>query len=55
MNIEEKDLEEYNIKLSKYYLSGNKDEMMKFLYDKAIEGMTINKEIEKKNKGVVEK
>lgn len=50
LNIEEKDLEEYNIKLSRYYLSGNKDEMMRFLYDKAIEGMTINREIEKKNK-----
>ena len=50
LNIEEKDLEEYNIKLSKYYLSGNKDEMMRFLYDKAIEGMTIDREIEKKNK-----
>ncbi len=51
LNIEENNLEEYNIKLSEYYLSGNKEEMMKFLYDKAIEGMTINKEIEMKNKG----
>ena len=30
LNIEEKDLEEYNIKLSEYYLSGDNRKMLKF-------------------------
>ena len=50
LNIEEKDLEEYNIKLSEYYLSGNNRKMLKFLYDNAIEGIHIDKKIEMENK-----
>ena len=49
LNIEEKDLEEYNIKLSEYYLSGNNRKMLKFLYDNAIEGIHIDKKIEMLN------
>jgi len=50
LNIEEKDLEEYNIKLSEYYLSGDNRKMLKFLYDNAIEGIQIDKKIEIENK-----
>ena len=50
LNIEEKDLEEYNIKLSEYYLSGDNGKMLKFLYDNAIEGIQIDKKIEIENK-----
>ena len=50
LNIEEKDLEEYNIKLSEYYLSGDNIKMLKFLYDNAIEGIQIDKKIEIENK-----
>ena len=50
LNIGEKDLEEYNIKLSEYYLSGDNREMLKFLYDNAIEGIQIDKKIEIENK-----
>ena len=53
LNIEEKDLEEYNIKLSEYYLSGNNRKMLKFLYDNAIEGIQIDKEIEIENKRIL--
>ena len=53
LNIEEKDLEEYNIKLSEYYLSGDNRIMLKFLYDKAIEGIQIDKEIEIENKRIL--
>lgn len=52
-NIEEKDLEEYNIKLSEYYLSGNNRKMLKFLYDNAIEGIQIDKKIEIENKRIL--
>ena len=55
LNIEEKDLEEYNIKLSEYYLSGDNRKMLKFLYDNAIEGIQIDKKIEIENKRKVEK
>ena len=41
LNIEEKDLEEYGIKLSEYYLSDDNKEMLHFLYNKAIEGLEI--------------
>ena len=41
LNIEEKDLEEYDIKLSEYYLSDDNKEMLHFLYNKAIEGLEI--------------
>lgn len=50
LNIEEKDLEEYNIKLSEYYLRGDNRKMLKFLYDNAIEGIQIDKKIEIENK-----
>ena len=50
LNIEEKDLEEYNIKLSEYYLSGDNIKMLKFLYDNVIEGIQIDKKIEIENK-----
>ena len=50
LNIEEKDLEEYNIKLSEYYLSGDNRKMLKFLYDNEIEGIQIDKKIEIENK-----
>lgn len=53
LNIEEKDLEEYNIKLSEYYLSGNNRKMLKFLYDNAIEGIHIDKKIEMENKKIL--
>ena len=53
LNIEEKDLEEYNIKLSKYYLSGDNRKMLKFLYDNAIEGIHIDKKIEMENKKIL--
>ena len=55
LNIEEKDLEEYNIKLSEYYLSGDNRKMLKFLYDNAIEGIQIDKKIEIENKGKSQK
>ena len=55
LNIEEKDLEEYNIKLSEYYLSGDNRIMLKFLYDNAIEGIQIDKKIEMENKGKSQK
>ena len=50
LNIEEKDLEEYNIKLSEYYLSGDNRKILKFLYDNEIEGIQIDKKIEIENK-----
>lgn len=50
LNIEEKDLDEFNMKLSEYYISNDKDKIMKFLYNKAITGMYIDKKIEKENK-----
>ena len=53
LNIEEKDLEEYTIKLSEYYLSGNNRKMLKFLYDNAIEGIQIDKKIEIENKRIL--
>lgn len=53
LNIEEKDLEKYNIKLSEYYLSGNNRKMLKFLYDNAIEGIQIDKKIEIENKRIL--
>ena len=53
LNIEEKDLEEYNIKLSEYYLSGDNRKMLKFLYDNAIEGIHIDKKIEMENKKIL--
>ena len=55
LNIGEKDLEEYNIKLSEYYLSGDNRKMLKFLYDNAIEGIQIDKKIEIENKRKVKK
>ena len=53
LNIEEKDLEEYNIKLSEYYLSGDNIKMLKFLYDNVIEGIQIDKKIEIENKRIL--
>ena len=52
LNIEEKDLDESNMELSEYYISNDKDKIMKFLYNKAITGMYIDKKIEKENKGL---
>ena len=40
------------MELSEYYISNDKDKMMKFLYNKAITGMYIDKKIEKENKGL---
>ncbi|WP_279119813.1 Fic family protein [Fusobacterium varium] len=50
LSVDEKDLEEFNLKLSKFYKTNNMKEMKDFLYNKSIKGMTINKELEKKNK-----
>ena len=50
LSVDEKDLEEFNLKLSKFYKTNNMKEMRDFLYNKSVKGMTINKELEKKNK-----
>jgi prophage maintenance system killer protein len=50
ITIHEKNIDEFNIILSEFYLSNNGDTLKEFLYEKCIKGMTIDKELEKKNK-----
>lgn len=55
ITIQPKDLDEFNDKLSKFYITNDFKEMTKFLYDKCIKGIEIDKELEKKNKEIFEK
>lgn len=50
LTIEEKDLDEFNTKLSEFYKSNNMQDMKEFLYNKGIQGLVINKKLEEKNK-----
>lgn len=52
LNIEEKDLIEYNKLLSEYYITNNEEKIIEFLYENSIEGMYIDKELEKKYKSL---
>ena len=43
-------LEEFQTKLSKFYESNNYDDLTNFIYNKAIKGLNIDKDLEKKHK-----
>ena len=45
-------LDEFQTKLSKFYESNNYDDLMNFIYNNAIKGLNIDKDLEKKHKSL---
>lgn len=50
ISIPEKYISEFNSQLSNFYKTNDDNQIKRFLYDKCIKGLSINKELEKKNK-----
>lgn len=50
ITVHEKDIEEFNNKLTKYYKTDDASELKEFFYEKCIKGLDIDKTLEKKHK-----
>lgn len=52
ISVEIDQLDEFQTKLSNFYKSNNYDDLMNFIYDNAIKGLIIDKNLEKKHKAL---
>lgn len=55
ITIPEAKIDEFNKRLSDFYITNDYSKIDKFIYDECLKGITINRELEKKNKRILKK